>query len=76
MEGLVILLVQVLVFAIVFAILFWIVGLIASLLPQPMQNIVRVLCLVILGLFALSFLLGELGLWGDWGWSHPRWHHR
>jgi hypothetical protein len=75
-EPFIVLLLQILVFAIVFAVLYWIVGLIASLLPAPIGNVVRVLCLVILGLLALSFLLGEFGIWGDWGWSHPRWHRR
>lgn len=74
MEGLVALFVHLLVLILVFGLLYWVVSLIISMLPPPIAGIARVILLVLMALIAISFLLGEVGLWGDWGWGYH--HHR
>jgi hypothetical protein len=73
MNDLVGLFVHILILCLVFGLLYWLVGLVASVLPPPIAGPVRVILLVLLVLIAISFLLGEVGLWGDWGYGH---HHR
>jgi hypothetical protein len=54
----------------------WFVNIVTSLpiLVEPVKSLVRVLLLGLLVLFAISFLLGDLGMWGTWGWGyHRRW---
>jgi hypothetical protein len=61
------LLIHLVVLVLVFCLLYWLITLVVTIVPPPMQNPVRVVLLVSLVLIAISYLLGEAGLWGDWG---------
>lgn len=74
MEALIMLFVHLLVLVLVFGLLYWIATLVIALLPPPIAGIARVILMVLLALIAISFLLGEVGLWGDWGYGYR--HHR
>jgi hypothetical protein len=76
MESIVVLFLHIIIAAIVFSLLLWFVNLVTSLpiLVEPVKSLVRVLLIGLLVLFAISFLLGDLGMWGTWGWGyHRRW---
>jgi hypothetical protein len=64
------LLIHLVVLVLVFALAYWLIVTVCSVLPPPMQNVVRVVLLVLLCLIAISYLLGEAGLWGDWGYGY------
>ena len=70
------LLIHLIVLVIVFGLLYWLITLVCSVLPPPMQNVVRVVCLVLLAFIAISYLLGEAGVWGDWGYGYSLHEHR
>jgi hypothetical protein len=64
------LLVHLLILVLVFGILAWLVQLIAGVLPANLAQPVRVILFCILGLVAISVLLGDAGLyaapWRSW----------
>lgn len=74
MDSLVMLFVHLIVLCLVFALLYWVVTLICGVLPPPIQAPLRVALLILLALIALSFLLGEAGVWGTWGYGYSS-HH-
>jgi len=73
MDQVVELFISILVALLIFAILFWLARLTAALFPPPMQAKVQTFLYILLGLFAILFLLGDIGVWGTWGWGG---HHR
>lgn len=67
------LLVDLLLFTLVFAILYWIITLVVSVLPKQIADVARVVLLCVLGLVAISALLGEIGYLPHVGLPHHRW---
>jgi hypothetical protein len=65
--------VHLLILALVFGLLYWLVTLVVGILPPPVAGIARVILLVLLVLIAILFLLGEVGILGDYDWSYR--HH-
>lgn len=58
------------------SILYWMAGKLAVLAPAPVQAKVLAALYVLLGCLAIMFLLGEVGLWGTWGWGYHGGHVR
>jgi flagellar biosynthesis protein FlhB len=65
------LLVTLLIGALIFWLLWWALNAITALLPPPIAQVVRVIGIVILVLFAISFLTGGMGFWdAPWAYHH------
>ena len=67
------LLVDLFLFTLIFAILYWMITLVVSRLPKPIADTARVVFLCVLGLIAISALLGEIGYMPHVGLPHHRW---
>ena len=72
-------LIQLVCAVLVFVVLYWVINLVCSLPgpgpasppgPASSRQTLRIVLLLILALFALSFLLGEAGMWGTWGYGY------
>jgi hypothetical protein len=72
MDSIVVLFVHILAFCLCFGLLYWIVTLISGTIPPPAQATARAVMLVLLALLALSFLLGEFGIFGPVSWGYSR----
>jgi hypothetical protein len=72
MDPLVALFVHVIVLACVFLLMVWVARKASQLAEPPMQAKVFAGLCVLIGLLALMFLLGEIGLWGTWGFGYHR----
>jgi len=76
MESILVLFLHIIIAAIIFSLLVWFINIVTALpiLVEPVKSLVRVLMLFLLVCFAISFLLGDIGWWGTWGWGyHRRW---
>lgn len=77
MESIAVLFVHLIIFVLIFSIAYWMINLIVSAVPAvpPFAgsvNLIRALLFCLLGILAISFLCGEAGWWGTWGWGyHP-----
>jgi hypothetical protein len=78
MPALVYLLVHLFVAVLIFLLLYWGIVSLCAIIPSPgppalpIQAIVRVFLILLLIVLAISFLTGEAGWWGDWGWAYHR----
>lgn len=65
------LLITLLIDAVVFYLLWWALNAIVGLLPAPIGPVVRVIGIVILCIWAISFLTGGIGMWdAPWAYRH------
>jgi hypothetical protein len=73
MESLIVFVIHLIVLALVLGLLWWLVNVVCGVLPPPIARVFRVGATVVFVLIAISWLLGDVGAWGTWGYGYR--HH-